>query len=273
LNRKGRIDDIVAKYGQVIIDECHHVPAFSVESILKQVKAKYVLGLTATPIRKDGHDPIIMMQCGPLRHHIQRLSSFERRVVVKKTSFQIHDVDQHTPIQSIYAALIKDEHRNDRIFNDIMLSLENKRSPLLLTERTEHLEYFENRLKGFAKNIIVLRGGLRAKKLKTLMEKIMSIPDDEERIILSTGRYIGEGFDDSRLDTLFLVMPISWRGTLQQYVGRLHRKHPNKGLVQVFDYVDVKVPMLYRMFQKRLRGYQAIGYQIEEVNAQQTLDF
>jgi len=273
LNRKGEINDIIAEYGHVIIDECHHVPAFSFESLLKQVKAKYVLGLTATPIRKDGHHPIIIMQCGPIRHHIKNLSpslnQFGRKVILRKTSFKFNETNDHTPIQNIYAALIKDEQRNDLIFNDILLSLENKRSPLLLTERTSHLEYFANRLKGFAKNIIVLKGGLTSKKLKNLMDQIASIPDDEERIILATGRYIGEGFDDRRLDTLFLVMPISWKGTLQQYVGRLHRRHRNKSLVQVFDYVDVNVPMLSRMFQKRLRGYQSLGYKVEDVNPHQ----
>lgn len=196
LNRKGKINDIVAEYGHVIIDECHHVPAFSFESLLKQVKAKYVLGLTATPFRKDGHHPIIIMQCGPIRHHIKSLSpslnQFGRQVILRKTSFKFDETHDRTSIQNVYAALIKDEQRNDLIFNDILLSLENKRSPLLLTERTYHLEYFADRLKGFAKNIIVLKGGLSAEKLKKLMDKIASISDDEEKIILSTGRYIGK---------------------------------------------------------------------------------
>ncbi|NIV97120.1 DEAD/DEAH box helicase family protein, partial [candidate division KSB1 bacterium] len=278
LNRKGQINDIVAEYGQVIVDECHHVPAFSFESILKQVRAKYVLGLTATPVRKDGHHPIILMQCGPVRHHIKKLSGsfsqFKRQVIIRKTSFQFDETDEHVPIQAIYAALIEDEQRNDFIFNDVLTSLENKRSPLLLTERTSHLHYFANRLKGFAKNIIVLKGGLSSKKLRTVMDRIASIPHDEERIILATGRYIGEGFDDGRLDTLFLVMPISWKGTLQQYVGRLHRRHANKKLVQVFDYVDAQVPMLSKMFQRRLRGYHSLGYQVgEDGGSQEAWDF
>ncbi len=277
LNRKGKINDIVAEYGHVIVDECHHVPAFSFESLLKQTKAKYVLGLTATPIRKDGHHPIIIMQCGPIRYDVKKpsapLSHFGRQVVIRKTSFKFDETKDPTPLQTIYAALIKDEERNDLIFNDVLLALENKRSPLLLTERKAHLEYFANRLKGFAKNIIVLKGGMRAETVRSLLQQIASVPDDEERIILATGRYIGEGFDDSRLDTLFLVMPISWKGTLQQYVGRLHRRHTNKNLVQVYDYVDVHVPMLSRMFERRFRGYQSLGYQIEDVNLHQTWNF
>ena len=88
-------------------------------------------------------------------------------------------------------------------------------------------------------------------------------PDDESRLIVATGSYIGEGFDDARLDTLFLAMPISWKGTLQQYVGRLHRLHDGKRIVQVYDYVDNCVPMLGRMYERRLKGYGAIGYVIE----------
>ena len=110
----------------------------------------------------------------------------------------------------------------------------------------------------------MFKGGLGKKQRQDLLNRIKDIPDREERLILATGRYIGEGFDDARLDTLFLVMPISWRGTLQQYVGRLHRLHDRKLVVQVYDYVDVHVPMLMRMYDKRRKGYKVIGYRIEE---------
>ena len=155
---------------------------------------------------------------------------------------------------------MSDESRNDMIFDDLLTALDQGRSPILLTERTAHLEYFEHRLKGFAKNIIVLRGGMGKKQLRAVQEKIKSIPLNEERVLLATGRYIGEGFDDERLDTLFLVMPISWKGTLQQYAGRLHRLHNQKDEVRIYDYVDDQVPMLEVMYQKRLKGYQAMGY-------------
>jgi len=111
--------------------------------------------------------------------------------------------------------------------------------------------------------MIILKGGMGKKQRTAINDQLKAIPDQEERLILATGRYIGEGFDDARLDTLFLVMPISWRGTLQQYVGRLHRLHDNKRVVQVYDYVDKKVPMLMRMYNKRLIGYKALGYKIE----------
>jgi superfamily II DNA or RNA helicase len=149
------------------------------------------------------------------------------------------------------------------IFNDLLKALEMGRSPLLLTERVEHLEQFAEQLKGVAQNIIVLKGGMGSKERKVMADQLKAVPDNKERVILSTGRYIGEGFDDARLDTLFLAMPISWRGTLQQYVGRLHRLHDNKRVVQVYDYVDIHVPTLMRMYKKRVKGYEAIGYSMQ----------
>ncbi len=160
--------------------------------------------------------------------------------------------------------MLFDQDRNDLIFDDLLIALEAGRSPLLLTERTEHLDLLAGRLRNFAKNMIILKGGMGKKQRTAINDQLKAIPDREERLILATGRYIGEGFDDARLDTLFLVMPISWRGTLQQYVGRLHRLHDNKRVVQVYDYVDKKVPMLMRMYNKRLIGYKALGYIIEK---------
>lgn len=273
LHREGKVKPVVADYGQVIIDECHHVSAFSFEQVLKQVKARYVLGLTATPVRKDGHHPIITMQCGPVRFRVtakqyQELTEFEHLVIPRHTAFRLPETGRQMSIQEIYSALIQDQQRNDLIFDDLLKALEARRSPLVLTERTEHLEELEKRLKGFAKNIFVLRGGMGKKQRQALMTKIATLPDSEERVLLATGRYIGEGFDDSRLDTLFLVIPISWKGTLQQYVGRLHRCHQGKSVLQVYDYVDQEVPMLRRMFQRRLRGYKAIGYSLQEQKVQ-----
>jgi superfamily II DNA or RNA helicase len=271
LIRKGEVKDLVAEYGQVIVDECHHIPAFTFEQVLKQVKARYVVGLTATPIRKDGHHPIIMMQCGPIRFRETAKKQvdtmpFKHMVLTRFTDFKLPPELTDPKIQDIYSALVLDKHRNELIFNDLLKALERGRSPLLLTERTEHLEWFAEHLRGFAQNIIILRGGMGAKQRKALAEQIKAVPDSKERVIIATGRYIGEGFDDARLDTLFLAMPISWRGTLQQYVGRLHRHHDNKQVVQVYDYVDIHVPTLMRMYKKRLKGYEAIGYTIQREN-------
>jgi superfamily II DNA or RNA helicase len=268
LNRKGEVKDMVAGYGQIIVDECHHIPAFTFEQVLKQVKAKYIVGLTATPIRKDGHHPIIVMQCGPIRFRESAKKQaaarpFEHVVITRHTNFRMAGESADVKIQDIYAALVLDKDRNKLIFDDLRKAIEMGRSPLLLTERVQHLEQFADQLKGIAQNIIVLKGGMGSRQRKAMADQIKAVPDSKERVILSTGRYIGEGFDDARLDTLFLAMPISWRGTLQQYVGRLHRLHDNKRVVQVYDYVDIHVPTLMRMYKKRVKGYEAIGYSMQ----------
>src|SRR5690606_31649103 len=162
--------------------------------------------------------------------------------------------------QNIYEEIVQDSKRNHMIFDDVLKVLEKGRSPIILTERLEHLELLKNQFRGFAKNIIILSGNMKKKDQKRELERLSNIPENEERLVIATGKYIGEGFDDARLDTLFLTMPISWKGTLQQYVGRLHREHDQKQEVQVYDYVDNNVPMLKSMFEKRLVGYKAMGY-------------
>ncbi|MCU7861697.1 MAG: hypothetical protein KZQ86_18130 [Candidatus Thiodiazotropha sp. (ex Lucinoma kastoroae)] len=157
--------------------------------------------------------------------------------------------------------MIADEKRNERIIDDVLLAMEEGRSPILLTERKNHLEDLHQRLKGFVRHIVVLQGGQSAKDRHKVQEQLASIPMEEERLLLATGRYIGERFDDARLDTLFLSLPVSWKGTLVQYAGRLHRLHPDKHAVRIVDYVDGRVPMLARMFERRLRGYRAMGYE------------
>jgi superfamily II DNA or RNA helicase len=265
LNHKGIVKDYIQEYGHIIVDECHHISAFSFEQVLKKSTAKYMLGLTATPTRQDGHQPIVLMQCGPIRVKIDAKSQaiargMEHRVIPRYTNFKLPSGETNLGIQDIYQQLVLDEQRNTMIFDDLLKSLEEGRSPILLAERTAHVEYFEKRLEGFAKNVIVLRGGMGKKQRETLREQIQSIPDHEERVFIATGKLVGEGFDDSRLDSLFLVHPISWRGTLQQYVGRLHRTHQNKKEVRVYDYVDIQVPMLMSMYKKRIKGYKTMGY-------------
>jgi len=269
LVRDGTIDDVVAAYGHVIVDECHHVPAASFERVMGEVKARYVTGLTATPYRRDGHQPIIHMQCGPVRFAIDPKSEkaqrpFEHRLICRETAFRAASLGPGAGIQELYAAIAADGRRNELILNDVIGALEQGRSPILLTERRDHLEYFAARLRGFTRHLVVLQGGVTAKARREAKAQLAAIPSDEERLILATGRYIGEGFDDARLDTLFLAMPVSWKGTLVQYTGRLHRLSPGKIEVRIYDYVDPAVPLLARMFEKRLRGYRTIGYAREE---------
>jgi superfamily II DNA or RNA helicase len=187
---------------------------------------------------------------------------FSEHLVVRKTDFRLPKEATDVGIQEIYRQLARDESRNQLIFDDVLRALEAGRSPIILTERRDHLDDFAERLRPFTRNLIVLRGGMRTKERRAALERLASLSESEERLVLATGRFIGEGFDDARLDTLFLAMPISWKGTIVQYSGRLHRKHHAKSEVRIMDYVDHNVPMLARMFEKRMRGYRAMGYSV-----------
>jgi superfamily II DNA or RNA helicase len=269
LVRKGEVSDLVTDYGQLVVDECHHLSAVSFEAVARASKARYVLGLSATVTRKDGHHPIIFMQCGPVRYRVDAkeqaaVRPFTHRVIVKKTAFRAErkKPDALGSIQELYALLARDDVRNDMIFDDVLSALERGRSPVIITERKDHLQLIAERIAKFAKNVIVLKGGMKPKERNRATEILQAIPDGEERVILATGRYLGEGFDDARLDTLFLTMPISWRGTLAQYAGRLHRLHTTKREVVIYDYVDQDEPVLAKMAAKREAGYRAIGYEV-----------
>lgn len=266
LVRKEEVSDLVANYGQVIVDECHHLPAVSFERVLNEVKARYVVGLTATPYRRDGHQPIIHMQCGPVRFSIHPKSQeartqFKHQLICRTTEFIMANPD--AAIQDIFANLVKDEQRNALILADVQQALKEGRSPVLLTERKEHLDILADVLRGDVKNLIILSGRLSTKERRETMERLAAIPDNEVRLIAATGRYLGEGFDEPRLDTLILAMPFSWKGTIVQYAGRLHREHPGKHEVRVYDYVDANVSKLLRMHKKRLRGFRDIGYTVD----------
>ena len=267
LVKKGVVNDLVADYGHLIIDECHHLPSVSFEAVAREAKAKYVLGLSATVTRKDGHHPIIFMQCGPVRHRVvarkQALTRpFTHKFVFRETSFRRPDepANQSLGIQELYGEITEDEARNNLIFDDVLAALEAGRSPVIITERKTHVAMLADRLSRFAKNVIVLQGGMGVRQRREAMEGLARISDDEERVLVATGRYLGEGFDDARLDTLFLTMPISWRGLLAQYAGRLHRLHPGKREVVIYDYADWKEPMLAKMAAKRRGGYRNLGY-------------
>jgi superfamily II DNA or RNA helicase len=266
LIRRGVVSDLVADYGHVVVDECHHLSAVGFEAIARAAKAQYVLGLSATVTRKDGHHPIIYMQCGPVRYRVDARKQaasrpFDHKVIFRRTEFQLprRRPDEKPAIQELYAELAQDPARNDLIFDDILLALEDGRSPVVITERKDHLDMLAFRLSKFAKNV-VLRGGMGARRSRAASEALGEISDREERVLVATGRYLGEGFDDARLDTLFLTMPISWRGTLSQYAGRLHRRHASKRDVVIYDYVDENEPMLMKMATRREAGYRSLGY-------------
>jgi superfamily II DNA or RNA helicase len=265
LVRRDKVDNLVCDYGQVIVDECHHMPAVSFERVLSEAKARYVVGLTATPHRRDGHQPITEMQLGPVRIRVDPKSHtagrpVSHKLIVRETPFKMSGDHSDIGIQGVYRELARDQARNQLIIHDIIAAAEEGRSPIVLTERKDHLGYLAEKLSGFVRHLIVLKGGMSPKGRHASLDRLATIADGDERVVLATGRYIGEGFDDARLDTLFLAMPVSWKGTLIQYAGRLQRCHPAKREVRIYDYVDREVPMLLRMFARRLATYRAIGY-------------
>ena len=277
LVRKGVVDDRVADYGHLVVDECHHLSAHSFEQAARRAKAKYVLGLSGTIERKDGHEPIIFMQCGPVRHQVSakdqaKASPFRHQVVVRPTDFRPKEApeeDARLEFQALCQDLTEDPARNRMIVADIACAYAEGRHPLVLTERTEHLEALKDRLTQVGLPIVVLRGGLTKRERCAAMEQleesvglVRSKKSARLPVILATGRFVGEGFDLPELDTLFITLPVSWRGTVAQYAGRLHRLHADKRLVQIYDYADLEAPMLARMFDKRCVGYERLGYSI-----------
>lgn len=260
------VKELVRNYGMIIVDECHHVSAVNFEKILNYANAKYVYGLTATPTRQDGHHPIIFMQCGPIRYKVDAKSqaekrSFEHYLIPRFTPYRQENKDKN--ITEIYKDLSENELRNSYIVNDIIKALKSRRTPIVLTERREHVLKLKDMLNGYCKNIITLFGTSSQKERRETLENLQAILDDESLVIIATGRYVGEGFDYPRLDTLFLALPIAWKGKVAQYAGRLHRNYPGKSEVQIYDYVDVHIPVLERMYQKRLKGHSSIGYKIK----------
>ena len=271
LVRKGVVNDLVADYGHLIVDECHHLSARSFELVARRAKAKYVVGLSATVTRKDGHHPIIYMHCGPVRYRVDAKQQaaarpFGHTVFVRPTNFRmpnLQNADQRAEFHRLYEALTVDSARNRLICDDFLGAVREGRSPLLLTERVGHLQLLAQSLSPAIPSLTILQGGMGRKALQHAAMQMRETHANSRLILLATGKYIGEGFDDSRLDTLFLALPVSWRGIIAQYVGRLHRLHEGKHEVRVYDYADLNVPMLAKMFDRRCQGYEAVGYTIQ----------
>lgn len=263
LSRQGEVNPLVENYGQVIVDECHHVGAVSFDAILKRTKAKYVLGLTATPIRRDGQQPIIFMQCGPIRYTAAKPvgAPHDLEVLPRSRSTRI-DLPTDAGIQDVFLHLANDLARTEAIAAEIKVAYAQGRKVLVLTERTEHLGAIKAALEGLNPVPFVLHGRMSRKLRSALVAELDALPPDAPRVLLSTGKLVGEGFDHPPLDTLVLSMPVSWKGTLQQYAGRLHREHASKNDVRIIDFVDTGHPALLRMWDKRQRGYRAMGYRI-----------
>lgn len=231
--------------------------------VLNEVRAKYVLGLTATPDRQDGHQKIMFMLAGPIRHKVtsNHAGKFEQRVVVKQLYNQpplkLVNGEERPCISDVYQWLCDDENRTQKIVADVIEEIAESKYPLILTERRKHAEIINQLLVEKKIHSVILRGAMRAKERKAANEQLA-----DAQVVVATGKYVGEGFDLPRLDTLFLSMPIAWKGSLAQYAGRIHRESNGKDKVTIFDYVDASLPKLQRMFNKREKGYKAMGYQI-----------
>ncbi len=272
LQSMGGADEIrewIGDYGMVIVDECHHVPAVSFEQVMKAVRSKYTYGLTATPRRQDGHHPILHMYLGSIRYHVDAKQQALRRpflhiMIPRFTGARFHiDADSRAPaIIQYYDQMLRDDLRNDLIVQDVVDCLKEGRNCLILSERTEHVRKLTELLRARGKAVHMLLGGQTGARMREQLQALKDASNEMPLIVCATGKYIGEGFDDARLDTLFLTMPISWHGTLAQYVGRLHRLHEGKREVRVYDYIDNSAAMLEKMYHKRLKGYASIGYTV-----------
>jgi superfamily II DNA or RNA helicase len=248
----------------VIVDECHHVGAVSFDAILKRAKAKFVLGLTATPIRRDGQQPIIFMQCGPIRYKADFSADAPHDLAVLP---HFRDARINVPadagIQDVFRQLANEASRTAAISSEVATAYQAGRKVLVLTERTEHVTAIASALSDRIPVPFVLHGRLSKKQRAAVIESLAALRVDAPRVLVATGKLIGEGFDHPALDTMVLAMPVSWRGTLQQYAGRLHRQHAAKRDVRIIDFVDAGHPALLRMWDKRQRGYRAMGYRVE----------
>lgn len=272
LQSMGGADEIrewIGDYGMVIVDECHHIPAVSFEQVMKAVQSRYTYGLTATPRRQDGHHPILHMYLGPIRYHVDAKQQALRRpfshiMFPRFTGTRFHiDADSRTPaIGQYYDQILRDDLRNGLIVRDVLDCLKDGRNCLILSERADHVRKLTALLRAQGRTVYMLLGGQTGARTREQLQALKDAPGDMPLIVCATGKYIGEGFDDARLDTLFLTMPISWQGTLAQYVGRLHRLHENKREVRVYDYIDNSTAMLEKMYHKRLKGYASIGYTV-----------
>lgn len=271
LFRKDNLEELVKNYGLVIVDECHHAAAYSFEKVLKATRGKYVYGLTATPTRKDGWHKIIYMQCGDIRvrvanKELKQNKEMEHTVIVKKTNYKYIPIEEKDKIQisKILNDMYHNIFRNSMIIDDIKRVVIEGRVPIVLTERVEHLKILKEGLEDLNVPVVIYKGHMGKKQAKEIKEILKEADtNNSPRIILATSSSIGEGFDDSRLDTLFLTMPVSWKGRIIQYVGRLHREHEDKDRVIVYDYLD-SMKVLEKMYNRRLKGYKIAGYQIKE---------
>jgi superfamily II DNA or RNA helicase len=264
------LETFFSKYGFIIVDECHHLPAFTFEACVRKAPVRYILGLTATPYRRDGLQEIITLQCGSIRHTMAPIeNSFSRTLLLRETPFTFSD-DEDPSIQEIFRCLVRDDTRNELIRTDVCQALTEGRRCLILSHWKEHCELIASGLRERGKTPLVLSGTLGKKTRSAMLASLQNTPSDKELIIVATGQYLGEGFDCPQVDTLFLAFPLSFKGKLIQYVGRALRSHEDKRSVRVYDYVDTQVPILRKMYAKRAKTYRLLSFAPENTRARES---
>ncbi len=258
---------MLAPFSQIIIDECHHVPAVSFEAVMKESTSRFILGLTATPNRKDGLQKLLFLQCGPIRHKMEsdRDASISRKLIIRDIDLGLPPEDTQAPIHQVWDLLVNHEGRNRTIVADILAALAEKRHCAVLSDRRQHLAIFEDALKNSdpdsAARIHLINGTMGKKQRAEIFPLIESQTlDGGGFVLLATSSLIGEGFDLPQLDTLFLTLPISFKGRLIQYAGRLDRSWPRKTEVRIYDYVEPDHRLTAHMHRKRLSAYRTMGY-------------
>jgi superfamily II DNA or RNA helicase len=258
LNSYDSIEKLKDHYGIILIDEVHHLAAYTFEQVIRTFSAKHIYGLTATPKRSDGLETITEMLIGgiiaegtPVKNNVQK----DLYVRFMDTQFTFED-----DIHDMTNTIMYDKSRNRIIVDDILHNVQENKTILVLSERVEHINILKKHLSPKVKNLFVLHGKLSQKEKNNIFETIKNM--DDPFVILATGKYIGEGFDDDRLDTLLITMPFKWKGTLAQYVGRLNRQRKDKKEVSVYDYVDIQSRIYSNMFLKRQRGYKSLGFDL-----------
>jgi len=263
LARRDDLPEFFSRYGFIIVDECHHLPAVTFEACIREAPARYFLGLTATPYRSDDLQDIVAMQCGPIRCRMTPLpSALSLRLIARETAFALHQ-EGDVRIQEVFRAMIENEERNALIVRDVLAALARGRRCLILSQWKEHCQALAHGLAEKGKTPFILNGGMGKKERVAILKAIQEMPRDKDLIVVATGQYLGEGFDCPQLDALFLTFPVSFKGRLVQYTGRVLRELPGKEDAEVYDYVDAQVPVLKRMFARRSKTYKSLGVEIQ----------
>jgi superfamily II DNA or RNA helicase len=258
-------------FGQVIIDECHHVPAASFEAVMKTCTARHFLGLTATPQRKDGLQKILFLQCGPIRHRMELEADpdIERVLFVRDIQLDLQPHDLQMPIHQVWELLTHHEERNRIIATDIAAALREGRCCAVLSDRKEHLAILERLVCEMAPQhrtrVHRIDGGMVKKARAAAMANIVEQAGSGGGFaLLATASLVGEGFDLPQLDTLFLTLPVSFKGRIVQYAGRLDRKCEGKSEIRIYDYTEPELPLTTHMFRKRLAVYRNMNYRFAQ---------